>query len=152
MIASLSDFGKKCVIFILHFGLASYLEKINDHCYNGAPSDLAIFFFLPLSVVHGVWYGFGCIVSNMYLCRSLRIWWPVYTNSDDVIYFHICSFRQVKIYWFLRGHKFLSCIHTPKSTLSKVQLDRQDLPKESIKSWCLCKSELYLILSLRRGP
>ena len=57
-------------------------EKFWNISQKGPPSDLAIFFFLPSSMVLGFWPGFGFILSTRNLHRiylyddlCVCIWW-----------------------------------------------------------------------------
>ena len=121
------------------------------------PSDLAIFFSFPSTVVPGVWPVFRYIFSTRDLRRNLCIRWRIRTPFYDIILTYICPFFQINIYWVLRGQIFLSHITSPKKFFfSKpgVASDsaRRDLFKYPIKIWVWCKSALDLILSLRSVP
>ena len=131
------------------------LQSINSQ--KVPPFRLSHIFLLSiLSVVPGIWHVFGFILITRDLGRNIYIWRRERTTSYDVTWTCIWPYRQVKIYWVLRGHIFLSRITSWRSTFSKVRLvsdsSRRDLSKEPIKSWGWCKITLDLIMSSRSGP
>ena len=116
------------------YSLREFLKSINIQ--DIPPTDLAILFFLPLSVVPDVWPVFMCMFSTRYLGRNIRIWWRGRTSLDDVIFTSKLSSFQLAIYWVLRGQFFLSLVTSPKIPL-KIWLvsetARSGLLKEPIK-------------------
>ena len=91
------------------FPIVLYISNLSI----SVPSNcLQMLFYLPKWWALTTYDGFKSHVdvSTMDIHRNIRIWWHVCTICDDVICTCICPFRQVKIYWDLRGQIFLSAI------------------------------------------
>ena len=108
-----------------------------------------ILFYIRLSPV------FGFIFNTRDLRRNLRIWWRIRTTFDDVICTYIYPFPQVKIYWVLRGHIFISHITAPNYFFKTSSCLWNSLARsfqKANKKLGLFKSALYFILYLRISP